>query len=78
MTQNSLRQSLTPPRLLGRVNASLRWLTWGFRPVGAVLGGLAGEAFGLPVAIGLAGIGLALCLVPLAASPVPALRHLEA
>ena len=78
VTQNSLRQSLTPARLLGRVNASLRWLTWGLRPVGAVLGGLAGEFLGLTQAVALAGIGLALCLVPLLASPVPRLRRLEA
>ncbi len=78
VTQTSLRQSVTPPHLLGRVNASLRWLTWGFRPVGAVLGGLAGEVLGLYAGVGLAGVGLALCLVPLLASPVPKLERIQA
>ena len=78
VTQTSLRQSVTPPHLLGRVNASLRWLTWGFRPVGAVLGGFAGELLGLHMAVGLAGVGLALCLVPLLVSPVPKLERIQA
>jgi MFS family permease len=43
----SLRQRIVPDRLLGRVNASYRLLAWGTIPVGAALGGLIGEAFGL-------------------------------
>jgi len=78
VTQTSLRQSVTPIQLLGRVNASLRWLTWGFRPLGALLGGLAAETWGLYSGVALAGLGLALCLVPLVVSPVPGLRRLEA
>lgn len=78
VTQTSLRQSVTPTRLLGRVNASLRWLTWGFRPLGALLGGFGAEIWGLYSGVALAGLGLALCLVPLVISPVPRLRRLEA
>jgi len=74
----SLRQTLTPPALLGRVNASVRWLTNGFRPFGALLGGLAGAAFGLDIAVALAGSGFVLCLVPLLLSPVPRLVRLQA
>jgi MFS family permease len=43
----SLRQRIVPDRLLGRVNASYRLLAWGTMPVGAALGGLAGEVFGV-------------------------------
>lgn len=43
----SLRQRIVPDRLLGRVNASYRLLAWGTMPVGALLGGLAGEWFGM-------------------------------
>jgi Na+/melibiose symporter-like transporter len=43
----SLRQRIVPDRLLGRVNASYRLLAWGTMPVGAALGGLVGETFGL-------------------------------
>jgi predicted MFS family arabinose efflux permease len=43
----SLRQRIVPDRLLGRVNASYRLLAWGTMPIGAALGGLLGELFGL-------------------------------
>jgi MFS family permease len=43
----SLRQRIVPDRLLGRVNASYRLLAWGTMPIGAALGGLTGEIFGL-------------------------------
>jgi MFS family permease len=36
----SLRQSLIPDRLLGRVNSVYRLLAWGTMPVGAGIGGL--------------------------------------
>jgi MFS family permease len=35
----SLRQSLIPDRLLGRVNSVYRFFGWGMMPVGAALGG---------------------------------------
>ncbi|MEU6862155.1 MFS transporter [Streptomyces sp. NPDC046876] len=37
VAQISLRQSVTPPGLLGRVNATLRTLVWGMIPLGAAL-----------------------------------------
>lgn len=43
----SLRQTITPDRLLGRVNSGYRLLAWGSRPLGAATGGLLAEAFGL-------------------------------
>ncbi|CAN5873260.1 MFS transporter [soil metagenome] len=36
----SLRQSLIPDNLLGRVNSVYRFLGWGMMPIGAVLGGV--------------------------------------
>lgn len=36
----SLRQSLIPDRILGRVNSVYRFLGWGMMPIGAGLGGL--------------------------------------
>jgi MFS family permease len=44
----SLRQRVTPDRLLGRVNSAYRLVAWGTMPVGALLGGLVADAFGLP------------------------------
>ena len=36
----SLRQSLIPDRILGRVNSVYRFIGWGMMPIGSVLGGL--------------------------------------
>ncbi|HWL45965.1 MAG TPA: MFS transporter [Ilumatobacter sp.] len=36
----SLRQTIIPPRLLGRVNSVYRFFAWGMMPVGAALGGV--------------------------------------
>ena len=47
VTAISLTQSLTPERLLGRVNASRRFIVWGTIPIGALLGGTLGQLFGL-------------------------------
>jgi predicted MFS family arabinose efflux permease len=43
----SLRQAVTPDHLLGRTVATMRFLTWGINPFGALLGGLLGEWIGL-------------------------------
>jgi MFS family permease len=36
----SLRQTIIPPHLLGRVNSVYRFFAWGMMPIGAVLGGV--------------------------------------
>jgi MFS family permease len=43
----SLRLRIVPERLLGRLNASYRLVAWGTMPIGAALGGVLAEAFGL-------------------------------
>ena len=43
----SMRQRITPDRLLGRLNSAYRLLAWGTRPVGALAGGLLAEVAGL-------------------------------
>ncbi len=57
----SLRQSLTPNRLLGRVAASNQVLAQGMMPIGSFLGGVVGSAFSVPAALlaGVAGMFLA-------------------
>jgi MFS family permease len=57
----SIRQRIVPNHLLGRVMASFRVISWGSLPIGALLGGIIGQTFGLPaVFIGAALIHLAL------------------
>ena len=49
--QVSLRQAITPLRLQGRMNATMRFLVWGTMPLGGLLGGTLGDTFGLRPAI---------------------------
>ncbi len=52
----SLRQSLVPDELLGRVNSAYRLVGWGTMPLGALAGGFVAEAFGLRAPFLMAGI----------------------
>jgi MFS family permease len=45
--QVSYRQSICPPALLGRMNASVRFIVWGTLPLGAIAGGIVGTAIGV-------------------------------
>jgi MFS family permease len=58
----ALRAAVTPPHLLGRVNATYRFLVWGMFPLGALAGGAIGEVFGLraPLVVGAVMFGVAL------------------
>ncbi len=47
VTTVSLRQRITPDRLLGRTNSSHRLVAYGTRPLGALAGGLLAQSFGL-------------------------------
>jgi len=57
IAQLSYRQSVTPPELMGRMNAAVRWVVWGTLPLGGVLGGLLGTLIGVRPALWLAFIG---------------------
>lgn len=43
----SLRQRITPARLLGRVNSAFRLLAWGTLPLGAAVGGIIAQTHGV-------------------------------
>ncbi len=47
INQVSLRQAITPDRLQGRMNASMRFIVWGTMPVGSLIGGALGGLVGL-------------------------------
>lgn len=61
----SLRQRIVPDALLGRLNASYRLLAWGSQPIGALAGGLIGEALGLPAVFLIFGVGSFVVGLPL-------------
>ena len=46
ISQISLRQAVTPDRLLGRINATRRLVVFGIIPIAALSGGYLGETFG--------------------------------
>ncbi len=72
----ALRQAVTPEPLLGRMTATMRWLTLLAAGPGALLGGWLGEHIGLRAALGFAGgTGALLALV---AWNVPLVRQLVA
>jgi MFS family permease len=74
VNQISLRQAITPDRLLGRMNASMRFLVWGTIPVGSLLGGALGEAIGLRATLFVGAFGELLATCWVLFSPVRTLR----
>lgn len=47
ITQVTMRQRLTPPRLLGRMNASIRFVVWGVMPIASIVAGILGTTIGV-------------------------------
>ena len=47
INQVSLRQAITPDRVQGRMNATVRTIIWGTNPIGAFIGGIIGSAYGI-------------------------------
>ena len=73
----TLRQAVTPDRLLGRVTATMICLTVSTAPLGGLLGGWVAEELGLRAAMIMAGLG-ALLLAPVVTwfSPLARMREL--
>ncbi len=74
INQLSLRQGLTPQHLLGRMNASFRFIVWGMMPLGALLGGFLGAQIGLRPTLAVSVIGGLLAPLWVLFSPVRSLR----
>lgn len=72
----SLRQAVTPDHLLGRVNATGRWIAWGTIPLGALVGGLLGTTIGLRETIAISSMGGLIAAGLLALSPLRTLREI--
>ena len=72
----SVRQALTPDRLRGRVNATMRFIAGGMLPLGALAGGGLGVAIGLPATLAVASFGMMTGVLWLALSSVRTLRAL--
>jgi MFS family permease len=57
VAQVSYRQAICPPRLLGRMNAAVRWVVWGTLPLGGLLGGAFGTLLGVRPTLWIAFVG---------------------
>jgi predicted MFS family arabinose efflux permease len=74
VNQVSFRQRLCPDRLLGRMNATMRFVVWGVLPLGALLGGVLGSVAGLRPTLWIGAVGEVSAILWLVASPMRTLR----
>lgn len=70
----SLRQVVTPERLRGRMNASIRFMTWGMIPISALLSGNLANVFGIQHTLIVAGIGCMFSVLWVFFSPIRSLK----
>ena len=76
VNQVSLRQAITPERMLGRMNATMRFVVWGTIPIGSIVGGFLGGLIGLQATIWVGAIGSFLGFLPVFFSQVRTLRRI--
>ena len=76
--QVSFRQAICPDHLLGRMNASVRWVVWGSTPLGALLGGGLGTWIGIVPTLWVALVGAVLGMLWVLFSPLRTMRDLPA
>jgi predicted MFS family arabinose efflux permease len=78
ITSITLRQTVTPVAMLGRVSAIFLAVNAGARPIGAALGGFVGAAWGEPACLVLALVGFVVQAWVIFGSQVRALQRLPA
>jgi MFS family permease len=70
VTAISLIQAITPDRMLGRANASRRFIVWGVIPFGGLAGGALGASIGLRETMVIGALGGLSAVVPILFSPI--------
>jgi MFS family permease len=76
INQVSLRQAITPHRMQGRMNATMRFMVWGTMPIGAFVGGILGNTIGLRPTLWVSAIGGMFAFLPPLFSPVRSLQRI--
>jgi MFS family permease len=76
VAQVSFRQRVCPPPLLGRMNASVRFIVWGSMPIGGLLGGWLGTHLGVLPTLWVSVVIIALASLPVLISPLLRMRDL--
>ena len=74
----TVRQTVTPNRLLGRMNASYRMVVFGMAPLGAALAGVLGQHLGLRTALVIAVLAFPSAALWSISSPVARMREMPA
>ena len=77
VNQVSLRQAITPNEMMGRMNATMRFLVWGTIPIGSALGGVLGSIIGVHETIWVGAILGCFVFLAVLFSPVRSLRRIE-
>ena len=70
ITQVSFRQRLCPRPLLGRMNASIRFIVWGSMPIGSFVGGLLASGFSVRTVMWTSVVGSLVAALPVVFSPL--------
>ncbi|WP_331761799.1 MFS transporter [Streptomyces sp. NBC_01546] len=76
VAQSSFQQALTPDRLLGRMSATARFVSWGGIPLGGLLSGVSGSVFGATGTLWIGAAGMTLSVLPNFLSPLRTMRTL--
>lgn len=74
ITQVSFRQAITPERMQGRMNATMRFIVWGTMPIGSIIGGVLATTIGLHETIWVGTFLGLFAFLPVLLSPVRTLR----
>jgi hypothetical protein len=70
----TLRQTVAPEHVLGRVNAGMQLLARGIWPIGSLIGGFLAAALGVRATLALAAAGVVMSTLWLLASPLRRVR----
>ena len=76
INQVSLRQAITPERIQGRMNATMRFLVWGTIPIGSIIGGIVATLIGARGAVIVGGVLGCFAFVPILFSSVRSLQRI--
>jgi MFS family permease len=77
VTGISFQQAVTPDRMLGRLNATRRFIVWGVIPLGSLAGGALASQIGLRPTLWVGTIAGSLSFLPLLLSPVRSIGRMD-
>lgn len=75
INQVSLRQAITPDRVQGRMNATMRTFVWGVLPLGSLIGGILGSLVGVVWTLVIGAVVSTLAAIWVSFAPVILLRN---